>query len=312
MRELWQNLTYQVNKFFLPYQTRDAGTLKSIAAITMFIDHVSYAFLELSGPGWTRLVNKSDDAVLLDAVGRMIGRTAMPLYAFLLVEGYLHTRSRPRYLLRMLLCALLSQYPFHALFFPYDKTPHYNTLFTLSLGLLAIWLIDSVFMRYLGLASRQGGTCPAGDSIVGDSTVGNSIAVTSIADGVERGNPAAPVTADPWQLRVLQLLARGAIAAAGVVFCCVAATRAHTDYAYSGVLVVLVFYLFRNLRVAGVLISYLLLILYNRAEIYCAAAMVLIGCYNGKRGRQLQYFFYGFYPGHLLLLLILRRVILGF
>lgn len=279
LRTWLRDLVYPINLHFLPYQRVDAGTLKIIAAVTMFIDHLTYAFLELPAPGRSRLMDTLPNGVLLDAIGRLIGRTAMPIFAFLIVEGYVHTRSRGRYLLRLVLFAFLSEYPFKALFFPYDHAMHCDTLFTLSLGLVAVWAVDRVFMRYLGLECRCEVSSAARDSI--------------------------PV-------RMMQIVVRFGVACLAVVFCCMAATRIGADYRYGGVITVLLFYLFRGLRPLAVVSSYAWLSWYNQNEIYSVAAMVLIQCYNGRRGRQLKYLFYLYYPGHLLLLLILRRLTLGF
>lgn len=77
-----------------------------------------------------------------------VGRLAFPLFAFLCVEGYFHTRSLRRYLLRLLLFALLSEIPFDlmyggSVFYPY----HQNVLWTFLLGLLCIHWIERARLR---------------------------------------------------------------------------------------------------------------------------------------------------------------------
>lgn len=287
LRDRLTDWAYPINKALLPYQWADAGALKTIAIVTMFIDHLTYAFLELPAPGRSRLMDTLPNGMLLDALGRMIGRTALPIFAFLIVEGYVHTRSRGRYLLRLLLFALLSEYPFKALFFPYDKAMHCDTLFTLSLGLTAVWVVDSVLMRYLGLESRREADAVAGGHVL-------------------------PMEEDPVPMRTAQILIRLVISAAAVTLCCIVAVRIGADYRYGGVLAVLLFYLLRGLRIAGVVTNYAWLSWYNANEIYSLVGFFLIQSYNGQRGRQMKYLFYLFYPGHLLLLLVLRRWILGF
>ena len=70
-----------------------------------------------------------------------VGRLAFPIFAFLAVEGYFHTRSFKRYALRMLLFAVLSEVPFDLMYGGTVFYPvHQNVIWTLLLGLLGIRL----------------------------------------------------------------------------------------------------------------------------------------------------------------------------
>lgn len=68
-----------------------------------------------------------------------LGRISFPIFAFLIVEGYFHTRNVKKYALRLFLFAVISELPFNlamgsSLFYPV----HQNVLwsFLLSLGLI--------------------------------------------------------------------------------------------------------------------------------------------------------------------------------
>jgi len=68
-----------------------------------------------------------------------IGRISFPIFAFMIVEGYFHTKNLKKYVCRLLLFAILSEIPFNlamgsSVFFPV----HQNVLwsFLISIGLI--------------------------------------------------------------------------------------------------------------------------------------------------------------------------------
>lgn len=115
--------------------------LKWIALLSMLVDHFAAIFYVGSLIyGETPAFSPGVYYAL-----RLIGRLAFPLYAFLLAEGFRHTRSVDKYLLRLFLFGLLSELPFDLAFRrTWMDWSYQNVFFTLFLGLLAVRLWDRV------------------------------------------------------------------------------------------------------------------------------------------------------------------------
>ena len=124
-----------------------SGTaLKTIACITMLIDHIGASCIEagILTPGLdsgtlSRDTLSAYPLYRLDMVLRFTGRLAFPLFCFLLVEGFVHTHNVKGYLGRLVLFGLLSEVPFDLAFFrtPFDFSAQ-NVYWTLALGVLAM------------------------------------------------------------------------------------------------------------------------------------------------------------------------------
>ncbi len=99
-------------------------TLKIIALTTMIIDHYG-AIFQTS-----------------ELTFRIIGRIAFPVYSFLIVEGYFHTKDIKKYATRLLKFALISEIPFDYAFFGSIDWSHQNIFFTLFIGLVSIHLLE--------------------------------------------------------------------------------------------------------------------------------------------------------------------------
>ncbi len=102
---------------------------------------------------------------------------------------------------------------------------------------------------------------------------------------------------------VVSVFLQGSIILAG----CVLAYGLSTDYSYYGIVLVVIFYYYRNNRILACLVGYVWFFF----EPWCFPAFIALLCYNGKRGIRLKYFFYAFYPAHLLLLYGLRVLLIG-
>lgn len=94
---------------------------------------------------------------------------------------------------------------------------------------------------------------------------------------------------------------------------CAAASFLKTDYSFIGVLLIVVLYLFHNNRRKCVLYG-ALLSFGESIGLFGAAALAFIPIhfYNGQRGKlNLKYFFYWFYPVHIIVLALLRILLEG-
>jgi hypothetical protein len=231
--------------------------LKYIALFTMTLDHIGVI---LFTPG------HFDYQIL-----RAIGRIAFPIFAFVLVEGFLHTSNYKKYFIRMFLFALLSEIPFDLALYRINLWSdykvlfsHQNIFFTLSAGFLSMYLIERFYV-----------SCP-----------------------------------------LLSVL--------GVAVALFLAQTFHFDYGGFGILVILLFYGYQRFyhwlpSLFGYAFALLpLLISGGSTRFFVLFSLLPLLFYSGQKGefsfanRQLpggKYFFYVYYPAHLLCLAFLRFLI---
>lgn len=133
------------------------STLKIIAVVTMIIDHIGAAvlarFLLIRGnsavlanvsEGLLRVINCSN-LYAVYSVMRGIGRIAFPIFCFLLVEGFAHTKDIKKYVLRLGIFAVISEIPFDLAFHgELLEFTYQNVFFTLFVGLITITLFHWV------------------------------------------------------------------------------------------------------------------------------------------------------------------------
>ena len=203
-----------------------------------------------------------------------VGRLAFPIFAFLLVEGFFHTRSRKKYALRLFVFALITEIPFNLMcagriFYPI----HQNVLWTFLMAFgFMVWNERAKDAKLWRRLLRFAATFLLG-LLVGTLTMvdyyGFGIAMVLIFY-LFRG--------DSWWHRAGQLLGLYWINAemmGGLVY---------------------EFELFGRLWVI-------------HQQSFALLALIFIWLYRGRKGhssKAFQYFCYAFYPVHVLILGLLR------
>lgn len=126
---------------FKKLQKINGAQLKYIAFASMFIDHFNKAIITpfLTGSGVLNIITTIFD---------VLGRIAFPIFAFMIVEGFIKTKSRWKYLRNLLIFAIISEIPYDmfqsAVFI---NTRSQNILWGLALGLFTIMVIDKLKER---------------------------------------------------------------------------------------------------------------------------------------------------------------------
>ena len=207
-----------------------------------------------------------------------VGRIAFPIFSFLIVEGYFHTHDFKKYLLRLLIFALISEIPFNLMcggtfFYPI----HQNVIWTFLLGLLGIHLMETVRKKY-----------------------------------------------HIWVYTFVSIL----VCMAGLLI----GTLCMVDYYGPGVLTVFVFYFFHGKKwwclLGQILSLYWINVVLLGGLIYtinlfgidiefyqqglALLALIPIWLYSGEKGlhsKFFQYFCYSFYPGHMIILVLILNFI---
>lgn len=221
--------------------------LKILACIAMFADHAAKAWLA-RGMTYTLL-------------SQVLGRIAFPIYCFFITEGFFHTRSPRKYILRLLLFGILSEVQYDIIFHRAVWYPkNQNVLFILALGLLMFVCLSKV----------------------------ESIRTMRIELS--------------W---VLRLLIVASFATAAHYLC--------LDYKERGMLCMAVLYFLRDQRPRSVPVMWacLPLNMKNFSNPGSFLSAFPLHFYNGDRGKaNLKYFFYWFYPVHLLFILSIQHFVL--
>lgn len=196
-----------------------------------------------------------------------VGRLAFPIFAFLVAEGFVRTRSRARYARRLLIFALVSEVPFDLLAAGRPVYPfHQNVLWTFLIALGCMQLLEWAKADPRPAARF---VLSAG-AVLGGFLAGTAFMVDYFGPGVWTVLVFYFFRGDGWRQRLGQLL-------------CLLPLN---GWLLAGQTVLL----------GGLALP---------IQAFAVLALPFIWLYRGRQGphgRAVRWLFYGFYPAHLLVL----------
>lgn len=257
--------------------------LKMIALVTMLIDHIAAVAIwrvyvasftvtnamQTSGFIGDKLIiwvaNNQDFVYGVYEIMRYIGRMAFPIYCFLLVEGFLHTRSVKKYSIRLFMFALISEIPFDlAITGQWMNMEYSNVFFTLLIGLLLIWVLFYIEKFYEIWKEKQL-----------EEFLGKLIAIISGAFvAILFGSFAEIVLKTDYGM-------------AGVLA------------------IAVIYLFRQTKEIGFTIAIVLLSVMSSSTEILALLMLIPLMKYNGTRGKDIKYVFYAFYPVHLFILALI-------
>ena len=230
--------------------------LQLIALITMLGDHFAKIIIYSVVISQNSVSWLAQHAIFLKSYDTLtfLGRITFPIFAFFIVEGFIHTNNLYKYFLRLFICATISEVPYDLAFSnKFIDWQQQNVIWTLLLGLICIVILDKFKQNKYRIIIFP--------------------AITLIF--VFLGN-------------IL-----------------------HTDWAgLPGILLIVIFYLFKDHNILRLIFSYILMVLTIGFMTGIELSFLLLSLYNGKKGKSLKLGLYLFYPGHLLALYFLQLILM--
>jgi len=238
--------------------------LKIIGIIFMLGDHIYEMFNPIGAPMWLH----------------MAGRIVAPIFMFLCIEGYVHTRDLKKYMLRLLVgfyIMVIGNYAV-SMAFPLETVQLMNNIFgDLFLGVFYIYIIESIrqssreksvsrILKYIAFGSIPiifSIVCIVAMSIGSYPLVSVSFFVPNFFN-VEEGIIFIPLIISLYYSRKKRWMQALMIAIAAFIY-----------------------------FIMGSTIQWLMVF-----------SVIPILLYNGQKGRSMKYFFYAFYVIHIYVLYI--------
>ena len=270
-----------------------AFALKLLALLSMVCDHTAAVLLTASP--------------LYDPL-RAFGRMAFLIYAFFLAEGFRHTRSAPRYALRLTVMGLISTisycFTINKYFDFWTRVRSLNICFTLACGVALMLLLRWRTPRLRGWR-RLAGLAPLALILpvflqLGVWELTQLIAVLLLVGSVGLlGGDKLPAWCQRlgdwvWKTAAFLILYQLLHEWTGI----------EVEYSYTALFLFALLWLCRNKRQRAAVLALAAVWMYPPVldigqALGALLAPALVLCYNGRRGRDDRRLFYWAYPAHL-------------
>lgn len=278
-----------------------ASILKLIAIISMTIDHIG-AYLFYSG----------SDIVSPQGINlmRSIGRMALPIFAYFLVVGYFKTRDIKKYISRMHIFAIISQIPFTLAFY-YENYNIFNNISFIEYDFQSLLFIIPMIVFY--------------HVLILDRKFDMSLVYVSLAWLITPINTALNgyflLTGNELNIfyelglalilfeyfNLLKTRYKNNIFMYIIIAISVILSYYYiggiANYGYNAIALMIALYLTKGTKFYQSFIVFLWgYYMYNwdmTNVLFVIITAVLLALYNGKKGANLKYIFYTFYPLHI-------------
>ncbi len=205
---------------------------------------------------------------------RIIGRLAFPIYAYCIAEGFFHTRNRLKYFMRIFSLGIICQIVYTVV----EREFYLGILITFSFSIVIMY-----FTECLRVTLRGSGSCL--------SPAIRKLVKKPISHELDRAFSASCLALTVIAAFILCIFVR-------------------VDYGFFGIMLPVFTNLFpdkprRFLMFSSALIALCIFTVYSGSplQLWSLFALPIIAMYNGKSGKyRMKYFFYIFYPLHLVVL----------
>lgn len=85
------------------------------------------------------------------------------------------------------------------------------------------------------------------------------------------------------------------------------ASTVNSDYGYKGILLIAVYYILHERKWEQLIFGALWNVLWGSVQVFGVLSSIPIALYRGKKGLSMKYFFYAFYPLHLMVLYLVSH-----